>query len=107
MADPEKVECIVKPHYRFGDDGPGSHVFVDERELKNPSTMRALYTLEQAYALERARIIKRETRSQMRQLVEHMQESVAEELRDLKRRAQDALLPSVPRNSERVEHRSA
>jgi hypothetical protein len=67
--------------------GPGEHVFIDERELKNPATMRALYTLEQAYALERARLIKKETRSQMRQLVEQMQESVAEELRDLKERA--------------------
>jgi hypothetical protein len=86
-SEPARVECIVKPHYRFGDDGPGEHVFIDEKELRNPATMRALYTLEQAYALERARNIKRETRSQMRQLVEQMQVSVGEELRDLKERA--------------------
>jgi hypothetical protein len=90
VIDETKIECIVKPHYRFGDEGPGEHVFIDERELKNPATMRALYTLEQAYALERARNIKRETRSQMRQLVEQMQVSVAEELRDLKERASRA-----------------
>jgi uncharacterized protein with PIN domain len=91
IAQEAKVECVVKPHYRFGDDEPGTHVFIDEKELRNPATMRALYTLEEAYALERARTIKRETRSQMRQLVEHMQESVAEELRELKERAARAL----------------
>jgi hypothetical protein len=81
-----KIECIVRPHYRFGDDEPGTHVFIDETELKNPATMRALYTLEEAYALEKARAVKREAKSQMRKLIEQMHESVAAELRDLKER---------------------
>jgi hypothetical protein len=90
-TESQKVECIVRPRYRFGDDGPGTHVFIDARELQNPTTMRALYTLEQAYALERAHKLKRETRSQMRQLVANMQDSVAEELRDLKERGERSL----------------
>jgi hypothetical protein len=101
-----KVECIVRPHYRFGDDGPGTHVFIDEKELRNQATMRALYILEQAYALDRTRLIKKETRSQMRQLVEQMQVSVAEELRELKQRAQNALAASVSGSGERIEHRT-
>jgi hypothetical protein len=31
LTDAEKIECIVKRHYRFGDDGPGEDVFIDER----------------------------------------------------------------------------
>jgi hypothetical protein len=85
-AEAEKVECIVKPHYRFGESEAGARVLIDQKELRNPATMRALYTLEEAYALERARKVKRETKSQMRQLVHQMQEAVAGELRDLKER---------------------
>jgi hypothetical protein len=88
---PSKFECIVRPHYRFGDDGPGTHVFVDEKELKNPSTMQALYTLEQAAELGRKLAVRREAKSQMRKTVEEMQGVVGGELRDLKARAQQAV----------------
>src|SRR5207249_1087427 len=96
MAESQTVECVVKPHFRFGDDGPGAHVFVDEHELKNPATMRALYTLEEAYALEKARAVKREAKSQMRKLVEQMHDSVAAELRDLKERGARRLQSPPP-----------
>jgi hypothetical protein len=85
-----RIECIVRPQYRFGDAGPGAHVFVDEKELKNSSTMRALYTLEQAAEIGRMMAAKREAKSQMRKIVEQMQDAVGGELRDMMDRAERA-----------------